>query len=345
MRVSWAAERWGSTAPRSRSLVLAALVSWAGACEEGQASPSPAPEESKGPARAVHAASGSPKPAPPKPRSPLPGRLVAIGDVHGDLQATRGVLQLAGAVGADDHWVGGDLTVVQTGDQLDRGDDERAILDWFERLQLEAQRAGGRLVVLNGNHETMNVQGDYRYVTPTGLTQFSGVAAGSVLAARLPSRFRARGAAFLPGGHYARVLAKRDLIAVVGDSVFVHGGVLPEHVAYGIERINREAQSWMRGEARRLPAHVASERSPVWVRDYSLTSVAAAACQALGEVLRGLGAVRMVVGHTPQKTGITSACDDRVYRIDVGLARHYGDGPVQALEILGKNVRILTAAP
>ena len=57
-------------------------------------------------------------------RFPAPPRLLAFGDVHGDLQATRQALRLAGAIDAHDRWVGGPLVVVQTGDQLDRGDDE-----------------------------------------------------------------------------------------------------------------------------------------------------------------------------------------------------------------------------
>jgi hypothetical protein len=60
-------------------------------------------------------------------------------------------------------------------------------------------------------------------------------------------------------------------------------------------------------------------------------------------VLAALGARRMVVGHTVQKAGISSACGDRVYRIDVGLSRYYGDGPIQVLEIDGDRVRVLSA--
>ena len=53
-------------------------------------------------------------------------------------------------------------------------------------------------------------------------------------------------------------------------------------------------------------------------------------CNALQEALGMLpGAKRMVVGHTIQEAGINSACDDRVFRIDVGLSRGCGDGEPQ----------------
>jgi hypothetical protein len=51
-------------------------------------------------------------------------------------------------------------------------------------------------------------------------------------------------------------------------------------------------------------------------------------------------AKRMVVGHTVQRGGITSACDDRVWRIDVGLSRFYG-GDTEVLEITGDTVKKL----
>ncbi len=72
-------------------------------------------------------------------RYPAAERIVAIGDLHGDLEVTQRVLRLAGAIDENDRWIGGDLVVVQTGDQLDRGDDERAILDLFARLRDEAE--------------------------------------------------------------------------------------------------------------------------------------------------------------------------------------------------------------
>lgn len=51
----------------------------------------------------------------------------AVGDVHGDLQKVLSCLEMAGVLAEDDghiKWVGGDTTVVQLGDVLDRGDCE-----------------------------------------------------------------------------------------------------------------------------------------------------------------------------------------------------------------------------
>lgn len=285
-------------------------------------------------------ASATPAAQPPSipTRFPEPRRLVAFGDVHGDLSATRRALRLAGAIDASDAWSGGDLVVVQTGDQLDRGDDEQAIIDLFERLRAEAEAAGGAMHVLNGNHELMNVAGDLRYVTPGGFADFEGIEGLDLddpALTRAPPEARARLAAFLPGGPYARILAQRNTVVLVGSSVFVHGGVLPRHVPKGLpdlERINEEVRSWIagRGDGRSLEQTVLGPEGVVWTRLYA--SDDAEACAQLSEALGRLDAERMVVGHTVQKSGITSGCDGKIWRVDVGMAAHYG-GEVQVLQI------------
>ena len=88
------------------------------------------------------------------------GRVVAIGDVHGSISGLTTILAEAGLIDADLHWTGGDATLVQTGDLLDRGVDVREVLELLMRLQEEAADAGGRVEVLLGNHETMNLTGN-----------------------------------------------------------------------------------------------------------------------------------------------------------------------------------------
>lgn len=271
-------------------------------------------------------------PAPPPPKAlsdklthaPV-AQLVALGDLHGDLAATRRALRLVGAIDEHDDWAGGELTLVQTGDVLDRGDDDRAILDLLLRLRTQAAEAGGEVLLLSGNHELMNVQLNFGYVTSGGFSAFGGEAG--------------RVSAFRPGGNYAQKLAQLPIVLKLGDTVFVHGGILPEHVAYGLDRMNDEVQRWMRGELFQLPAIVNAADGLLWTRVYS-SATDELGCEILQRTLDLLGAKRMVVGHTPQLQGITSACNDKVWRIDVGMSRYYG-GPVQALAIKDGKVSVL----
>ncbi len=283
--------------------------------------------------------------APEVRRLPAAKRIVAIGDLHGDLEATRRALRTAGAIDEKDAWIGGDLVIVQTGDDIDRGDQDKAVLDLIERLEGEAKKAGGALVALNGNHEIMNVQGDFRYVTGDANRAFgaaSGPLASDPRVAAMPESARGRAVAFLPGAPYAKMLAKRSVTVIVGDSLFVHGGVLPAHVRYGLTRIDREVSAWMDGQSKAPPKVATDEDAPVWTRRYS-EDPAKADCKMLNDVLTSLGAKRMVVGHTVQKNGIVSGCDKALWCIDVGLSAHYG-GPTQVLEIKGDDVVVLDSA-
>jgi hypothetical protein len=68
----------------------------------------------------------------------------------------------------------------------------------------------------------------------------------------------------------------------------------------------------------------------VWTR---AAGGAAVDCGAVRAALAALQVSRMVVGHTVQDHGISSACDGALWRIDVGLARKYG-GPIEVLELV-----------
>jgi len=245
--------------------------------------------------------------APHALRRPQPKRLVAIGDLHGALRA-------AGAIDDHDAWIGGDLVVVQTGDILDRGDDERAMLDLVTKLEAEAHAAGGELIALVGNHELMNAAGDFRYVTPHGREDFDG------------ERAKELG----PGGVYAKRFAQHDVVAIVGDTVFSHAGVLGDWVHH-VDDANQSSRCWLdgqTGDATGPPAVLTAQDSPVWTRAAGGDSVDCAQLQAS---LAALGVKRMVVGHTVQ-LHVNSLCDGALWRIDVGLAKEYG-GPIEVLQI------------
>lgn len=322
----------------------------------------------------------NPNPSPnPEPVAatciPAPSRLVAIGDLHGDLYKSLQALSLAGLVDPSSaRWTGRDAVAVQVGDVLDRGDDELRLLYHLHRLKLEASRAGGALHVLHGNHEIMNAHGDFRYVTHAGLDEFkrwafwyrSGVAMKRLCAGLdsprdpfkgIPKSFpgikeefwegiRARIAALRPSGPIAvRFLAGNQTVLVIGESVFVHGGLLQKHVDHGLEKINEEVREWIMGlSGGRSPPYLRGREAVVWLRKFSESNCD---CSHLEEVLAMIpGARRMVMGHTIQEQGINEACGARAIRIDVGLSRGCGNALPEVLEVYdGVEWRILTVDP
>lgn len=308
-------------------------------CKRSEPPPRPAPAPPPQAAQAPAEASDRD----PSYRSPAPERLVAIGDVHGDLEAFQRALRIAGATDEQGRWIGGKLVVVQTGDEIDRGDDDRAVLEVTDQLKDAAEAAGGRFIALIGNHEAMNVNGDFRYVTRGGFAAFTDIDTSQTspsILGQFPEEERGRVAAFQPRGPFARRLAERDVVTMVGNTVFAHGGVTVALIRYGISRTNSETRAWMGGSGP-MPFPAKDPDGPLWTRRYSEDDIGTD-CAGLTAALVALGAKRMVVGHTPQRSGITNACDGKVWRIDTGLSRHFG-GPTEVLEIRGDNVAVLRA--
>ena len=268
-----------------------------------------------------------------------PTRIVAFGDVHGDATAARAALQLAGVLNDADAWIGGTTQVVQIGDQLDRGDNEQEILDLFDTLRTEANAAGGAFYPLLGNHEIMNIELDFRYVTEGGFADFADTPYDETdpLIQQYPDAEKGRAAAFRPGGPYATLLSAHHVTLQLEDSLFVHGGILPAHVEYGLDAINEETREWMRAGGT-IPDIMNDSDAPTWSRHYS-DDTDEDDCALLDTVLSATGASRIVVAHTVQD-GINSACGDRIWRVDVGMAAYYG-GSTQVLEIVGGGVQVL----
>jgi hypothetical protein len=100
-----------------------------------------------------------------------------------------------------------------------------------------------------------------------------------------------------------------------------------------VDELNLSARCWLDGQAggpSEPPIALTAETGPVWTRVYGAPG--AVDCAQLDQVLGKLGAKRMIVGHTPQQQGITSDCNGKLWRIDVGLAKYYG-GPIEVLEV------------
>lgn len=200
-------------------------------------------------------------------QNPSP-RIVAIGDVHGAADNLVRILQAAGLIDTAQRWSGGTARLIQNGDFTDRGQDVRKVIDLLMRLEGEAKRAGGRVDVLFGNHEGMNVLHDLRDVSANAYATFAdersaerrrrawethdGIArrAGAMLnrdtwMVAHPPGYVEYLEAFGPTGRYGRWIRQRKAILQVGDTIFMHAGLTPDTTP-ALEEINRSIEKSVR---------------------------------------------------------------------------------------------------
>jgi hypothetical protein len=91
------------------------------------------------------------------------------------------------------------------------------------------------------------------YVTPGAFfesARAAGLSEGDIAAGDQRRILQARWYLYQPGGAMARELAKNPTVLVVNDVAFAHGGLLPHHLKYGLQRINDEVAEWMLGAQR-----------------------------------------------------------------------------------------------
>ena len=181
-------------------------------------------------------------------------RVVAFGDVHGAYAQLLPLLTLTGVIDSAQNWSGGQTHLISVGDLLDRGPDSRQVMDLLMRLQQQAADEGGRVHVVLGNHELMNLIGDLRYVSPGEYAAFAADESVDVREAafadfrlrqpdtqdltvltaqfdqRYPRGYFAHRQAFAADGEYGAWLLSLPTLVAVNDVAFVHGG-LPEMLA------------------------------------------------------------------------------------------------------------------
>ena len=289
---------------------------------------------------------------------PQPTRIVAVGDLHGDFAAWRDIAGAAGVIGSRGQWTGGRTTLVQVGDVVDRGPDSLKIIRDLMRLQKEAPRQGGRVVVLVGNHEAMNVTGDLRYTTEAEFAAFAGP--GSVaLRDRLyeakkkdieatPLGWVEQRLAWTPDGEIGRWVIRNPAVALVNGNLFVHGGLSAEYSKLPLAELNGKVAAALSAVDRSPDSIIRSALGPLWyrglvTRDPRVADIPVAAPgapprpsieQELATVLAAYDARRIVIGHTPRLAGIQIAYGGRLVRIDSGNSNYYRGTP-SYLEIIG----------
>ena len=184
-------------------------------------------------------------------------RVVAFADVHGAYAEMHALLRETGVIDAQDRWAAGRTHLVSLGDLLDRGADSRKAMDLLVRLQGEAQAQGGQVHVVLGNHETMNVLGDLRYVDPGEYASYTdlepaakraqlrqdweaahGAGSGEEFDRKFPPGYFGHRAAFSSQGRYGEWLLSLPVAIAINDTLFMHAGPSSVLAGMSLEDVN-----------------------------------------------------------------------------------------------------------
>lgn len=224
-------------------------------------------------------------------------RIVAIGDLHGDFEAWRAIAGAAGLIDPNGRWTGANATLVQMGDIVDRGPDSLKIIDDLMKLQREAPKRGGRVVVVLGNHEAMMMTGDMRYVHPGEFAAFVDRDSKArrdriyeVNKTAVEAAYRAKkpdmtaGAikdewlktmplgkieymrVWKPDGELGKWALANPAVVKLDHSLFVHGGISSTFAGQPIDEINRQVVAALKAEDSTPTAIINHPHGPLWYR-------------------------------------------------------------------------------
>lgn len=282
-------------------------------------------------------------------------KTLIVPDIHGDLTALKSCLKRFELLDINDNWIGGDARVVFVGDLIDRGGEDKAVLDFVIELKKIVALNGGELVVLAGNHELFLLNrlfGNMRKDTTVknmilsfnmyckDLLRDFDVSASSSTDRILKAFLKSEDEKYLEFLKDLKIFYKFD------DVLVVHGGVAPQWANFikenGIEAVNRRfEESFETGifkpfnlvSAVRGGVSPIGEVSPVWFdhSDLGNGSLSDVEKERIYEGLKAEGVNLVVSGHqpdfAPRCITYTDFFEDYPLRfmcIDTYMTRGYG---------------------
>jgi hypothetical protein len=230
------------------------------------------------------------------------------------------------------------------------------IMDHLMRLEPQAQRAGGYVHALIGNHEAMNVEGDLRYVHPGEYAAFADRRSARRRAAfyrqsqaylrehppaggapTFDDAYRAQWdsehplgyvehrLAWAPTGAYGRWIAGHDSVIRINDLLFLHAGIGPAYLPAERDAMNEAVRHALNGQPDPAFADIlTAQDGPLWYRGLSLNDEAQETPH-LAALLARHGVSRVIVGHTKRAATVLPRFNGRVIITDIAQPRNHPD--------------------
>jgi hypothetical protein len=265
-------------------------------------------------------------------------RIIVIGDIHGDIRRFKNILIDANIINNDLEWIANppETIILQLGDQIDSLNrlttenwevlKDYEMIYFTEQLNMIARSKGGYCISLIGNHELMNVIGDFSYVSQNSSSDL-------------------RKNLFKPKGSLALILAKRPLIFKIGDLLFCHAKLDITHLNI-LKKYNKnlmylntiwknylENEKFNIEDKEIIDAVIIGSNGILWNRNINNKYETA-------ELFKELNITYMFLGHTSYDKILIK--DNQIWYCDTGISRAFGKKQYQYLDIIDLNINIKT---
>lgn len=250
----------------------------------------------------------------PPSKYDMPQKVFVMGDIHGQYQRLIEMLTVGGVIDKKTDWNYGDGHLVFLGDILDRGDGVMEAYWLIYKLEQQAEKEGGKVHLLLGNHEAMIIKNDIRYISNKyyGLTSNLDIQYNELFSKKTV---------------IGKWLRSKNVIETIGNTMFIHAGISPElaNREMSIEEINSAFRHFLncddRKEYSELDRFIISNYGPVWYRGYLRGSGPYEAIDQsdLESILRKNNVDQVVVGHTEVDL-INPVHNGKVYPVNIPLA-------------------------
>ncbi|MCF6239848.1 MAG: metallophosphoesterase [Bacteroidales bacterium] len=188
-------------------------------------------------------------------------KIMAIGDLHGGFDELCTFLINNKITDEDLNWTWGKGHLVFAGDVFDRGNKVTECFWLIYKLEQEAALAGGKVHLILGNHEIMELSGDKRYLADKYIH----------LCNRLNYNYSELYSDKTILGKWIRT---KNIVLIINNILFVHGGISPKLIQQKIsmQNINQTVKNILNRpnmEAKNPTEELIMGASgPLWYRGY-----------------------------------------------------------------------------
>ncbi len=248
-----------------------------------------------------------------------PEKMLIISDIEGNFKGFKMILKGAGVINNNMEWTFGNSHLVLAGDFFDRGINVTECLWLIYKLETEAERQGGKVHFIIGNHEMMNLKEKYRYVRNKYLDN----------ADSLDLNYNKW---YAENSELGKWLRSKNGVEKIGDYIFLHAGISKDFPIdiYTLSEINNNIRasidkSFAEGEASK-DIFIGNE-SPLWYRGI----VKGTETQGdIDKTLAALNSAKMILGHTIVDS-IMYLYNNKVIAIDLEHQENTAKGVMFAL--------------